>query len=448
MSRWISNWNPEDETFWKTEGKPIARRNLIWSIIAEHLGFSVWMMWSVVAPRLPKLGFAYSTDQLFTLVAVPGLVGSLMRFPYTFAVPKFGGRNWTIVSALLLLIPTTLLVMLMGRPDTPFWLMLLAASTAGLGGGNFASSMANISFFYPDKEKGFALGLNAAGGNIGVSSVQLIVPLVIGIGATQAKPALQNAGLMWIPFIILAALGAYAFMNNLSSARSNFSDQMLVVRRKHTWIMAFLYVATFGSFVGYAAAFPLLLKTQFPEVTSNLAFLGALVGSIARPIGGKLADRLGGSRVTAWNFVAMAALTGGVLHFVQIHSFGGFLATFLLLFITSGIGNGSTFRMIPVIFREQCLREAPMGEAAKAAALVQARRESAAVLGLSSAIGAVGGYLIPRSFGASLKATGSPSTALTCFLAYYLVSLGVTWWYYRRRSFLVKRMPGLADANA
>jgi NNP family nitrate/nitrite transporter-like MFS transporter len=448
MSAWITHWNPENERFWQAEGKGIARRNLIWSILAEHIGFSVWMMWSVVTPRLPKMGFSYTTEELFTLVAVPGLIGSLMRFPYTFAVPKFGGRNWTVVSALLLLIPTVLLATLVNRPDTPFWVMLAAAATAGLGGGNFASSMANISFFYPDKEKGYALGLNAAGGNIGVSSVQLIVPVVIGIGATAGRPSLQNAGLMWIPLIAVAALGAYLFMNNLTSARSNFADQMAVVRRKHTWIMSFLYVATFGSFVGYSAAFPLLLKTQFPEVSANLAFLGPLVGSIARPVGGKLADRLGGSRVTWWNFLAMALLSYGVLHAVQTHHFAAFLITFLLLFVTSGIGNGSTFRMIPVIFREQCLREAPAGEEARTNALARARRETAAVLGLSSAIGAVGGYLIPRSFGASIKATGSPSTALNWFLAYYVVSILVTWWYYRRRSFLAKQLPGLADANA
>jgi NNP family nitrate/nitrite transporter-like MFS transporter len=326
--------------------------------------------------------------------------------------------------------------------------MLLAASTAGLGGGNFASSMANISYFYPDKEKGFALGLNAAGGNIGVSSVQLIVPLVIGIGAVGGKPALQNAGLMWIPLILIAALGAFLFMDNLSSARSNIKDQLLVVQRKHTWIMSVLYVATFGSFVGYSAAFPLLLKTQFPEVSANLAFLGPLVGSIARPIGGWVADKLGGSKVTQWNFVAMALATLGVMHFVSVHGFAGFMLTFLLLFITSGIGNGSTFRMIPVIFRENCLRRAASGEANREDVLLQARRETAAVLGLSSAIGAIGGYLIPRSFGASIKATGGPSTALSWFLAYYVVCIGMTWWYYRRRSFLAKRLPGLADANA
>ncbi len=448
MSRWINTWNPEDAAFWKSKGKGIARRNLIWSIIAEHIGFSVWMMWSVVAPRLPEMGFSYTTDQLFTLVAVPGLVGALMRFPYTFAVPKFGGRNWTIASALLLMIPTIALVSFVNHPQTPYWLILLAAATAGFGGGNFASSMANISFFYPDNEKGYALGLNAAGGNIGVSSVQLIVPIVIGIGAVTGRPALQNAGLMWIPLIAIAAFGAYRFMNNLTTARSNLRDQLLIVRRKHTWIMSVLYVATFGSFVGYAAAFPLLLRTQFPEVTANLAFLGALVGSLARPIGGKLADKLGGAKVTWWNFVAMAVATLGVMHFISVHGFAGFLTMFLLLFITSGVGNGSTFRMIPVIFREQCLRNATDGNFGRENALGQAHRETAAVLGLSSAIGAIGGYLIPRSFGASIKATGGPSTALSWFLVYYVVCIGITWWYYRRRSFLAKRLPGLADANA
>src|SRR3984893_5330700 len=170
---WISEWNPEDEKFWESKGKFIAKRNLIWSILAEHLGFSIWMIWSIVAPKLPQAGSHYTTDQLFQLIALPGLVGSLIRFPYTFAVPRFGGRNWTIVSAALLFIPTIALAYFIARPETPFWLMLIVTATAGLGGGNFASSMANISFFYPNRMKGWALGLNAAGGNIGVSSVQL-----------------------------------------------------------------------------------------------------------------------------------------------------------------------------------------------------------------------------------------------------------------------------------
>ena len=443
-TRWISEWRPDDEAFWKAKGKRIAGRNLFWSIVAEHLGFSVWLIWSVVAARLPKVGFTYSTEQLFTIVALPGLIGSLMRFPYTFAVPRFGGRNWTIVSALLLFIPATLLAVLVTRPATPFWLMALGAATAGLGGGNFSSSMANISFFYPDREKGYALGLNAAGGNIGVSTVQLLIPIVLGLpifnlylGQPQGPGHifLQNAGLFWMPLIAIAVAGAARYMNNLTSARSTFRDQVVVVRHKHTWIMSWLYIGTFGSFIGYSAAFPLLLKTQFPQMTMNLAFLGALVGSVARPLGGKLADRIGGSRVTLWNFVAMGLATLGVIHFLREHSFAGFLATFLVLFVTTGVGNGSTFRMIPVIFRRQHLRAAQgQGAAAEAQALDVARRESAAVLGFTAAIGACGGYLIPRSFGASIHATGHIDAALLGFLAYYITCVGLTWWFYARRA--------------
>jgi MFS transporter, NNP family, nitrate/nitrite transporter len=447
MSRWIDHWNPEDEAFWEKEGKFIARRNLFWSILAENIGFSVWLVWSITATKLPSVGFKYTTDQLFALVSLPGLIGAFMRFPYTFAVPKFGGRNWTIVSALALFIPTLSLIYLVQRPDTPFWMMMAAAATAGLGGGNFASSMANISFFYPDRKKGYALGLNAAGGNIGVSTVQLLVPIVITIGGAGVH--LANAGIMWLPLIALASFGAFFFMDNLTSAKSNFRDQVSVAKRKHTWIMSFLYIGTFGSFVGYSGAFPLLLKTQFPSVTANLAFLGPLVGSLARPLGGKLADRLGGARVTFWNFVAMGFATAGVLYFVQSHQFGGFLFSFLALFVTTGIGNGSTFRMIPAIFRTEAMEGVDTGnEAAVAEAQRTARRESAAVIGISSAIGAFGGFFIPRSLGASIKATGGPSTAFTLFLACYALCVVVTWWYYLRVSFMAKQAPSLAHANA
>jgi NNP family nitrate/nitrite transporter-like MFS transporter len=456
--RWIETWNPDDPTFWQTSGRSVARRNLWWSILAENLGFSVWLIWSVVATRLPKAGFPYTTDQLFSLVALPGLVGALMRFPYTFAVPRFGGRNWTIVSALLLFIPTASLALLVTRPETPFWLMAMAAATAGLGGGNFASSMANISFFFPDREKGFALGLNAAGGNIGVSTVQLLIPLVLawpilnlyqGTPRGPARIYLQNAGLFWMPLIAVAVVGAALFMNNLSSARSTFKDQVVVTRRRHTWVMAWLYIGTFGSFIGYSAAFPLLIKTQFPAVTMNLAFLGALVGSLARPLGGKLADRVGGARVTLFNFVAMGLATLGVIFCLRAHSFGGFLAMFLALFVTTGLGNGSTFRMIPVIFRRESLRAVEgQGPEAERRALETARRESAAVLGFTSAIGACGGYLIPRSFGASIKATGSAETALLAFLAFYATCVTFTWWFYARRRAVATGVAsaGLAEA--
>ncbi|MGA6967846.1 MAG: MFS transporter [Xanthobacteraceae bacterium] len=453
---WLSEWNPEDENFWKSKGKAIAKRNLIWSIVAEHLGFSIWLIWSIVATKLPQAGFHYTTDQLFQLVALPGLIGSLMRFPYTFAVTTFGGRNWTIFSATVLFIPTLALAYFVTQPDTPFWLMLLVAATAGLGGGNFASSMANISFFYPDRIKGWALGLNAAGGNIGVSGVQLLTPLLLGFGLIslyQATPTaeglyLQNAGLMWILPLVIAVIGAFFFMNNLTSARSTFKDQLAIVKRKHTWIMSYIYIGTFGSFIGYSAAFPLLIKTQFPAVTVAIAFLGPLVGSLSRPLGGLLADKIGGAKVTFWNFIAMGAATIGVMYFVDIKGFAGFLTMFLILFVTTGVGNGSTYRMIPSIFREEKLKEARgSGETGRALALKAAGIEAAAALGFIGAIGACGGYLIPRGFGASIAATGAPHLALQIFLAFYVTCIALTWWHYLRKSLLVMRAPSLAQAR-
>jgi NNP family nitrate/nitrite transporter-like MFS transporter len=450
MSRWIAEFDPEDETFWERDGKRIARRNLVWSIVAENIGFSVWLLWSVVAPRLPSAGFAYTTDQLFLLIALPGLVGAVMRFPYTFAVPKLGGRNWTIASALLLLVPTLSLAWLVARPATPFWMMALAASSAGLGGGNFASSMANISFFYPDREKGFALGLNAAGGNVGVSTVQLLVPIAVTLGAAAhvGGVRLSSAGLMWLPLIAVAALGATFFMDNLATVRSTFREQLAVASKKHTWIMSWLYVGTFGSFVGYSAAFPLLLRTQFPDAPSSLAFTGALVGAVARPIGGKIADRMGGARVTFWNFVSMGAASLGALACLGARSFPGFLAMFLVLFVTTGIGNGATFRMIPVIFRAESLRVA-RGDGAKEADGREraARRDGAAVIGIASAIGALGGYFIPQAFSASIRATGGVRAAFVGFLLFYVTCIAITWWHYVRTTFLVDRAPSLAAAK-
>jgi MFS transporter, NNP family, nitrate/nitrite transporter len=453
---WISEWSPEDESFWKTKGKFIARRNLIWSIVAEHLGFSIWLRWSIVATKLPQAGFPYTTDQLFQLVALPGLIGLLMRFPYTFAVTTFGGRNWTIFSATVLFIPTIALAYFVIRPETPFWLMLLVSATAGLGGGNFASSMANISFFYPDRMKGWALGLNAAGGNIGVSSVQLLTPILLGVGAVNlylASPGqggiyLQNAGLMWLLPLVVALFGAVFFMNNLTTARSTFKEQLAMVGRNHTWIMSYIYIGTFGSFIGYSAAFPLLIKTQFPTVTVGIAFLGPLVGSLVRPMGGLLADKIGGAIVTFWNFIAMSAATIGVLYFTATKDFSGFVAMFLVLFVATGIGNGSTYRMIPSIFREEKFRAGgDLGDAARAAALKSANIESGAALGFIGAVGACGGYLIPRGFGASIAATGTPHLALEIYLAFYASCLALTWWYYLRKSPLSSNTANLAEAR-
>jgi NNP family nitrate/nitrite transporter-like MFS transporter len=445
---WISDWDPENREFWESTGKHIARRNLIWSIVAEYLGFSIWLLWSILAVKLPQAGFHYTTDQLFQLVALPGLVGALARFPYAFAPAMFGGRNWTIVSAGVLFIPTLALAYFVTQPETPFSLMLIVAATAGLGGGNFASSMANISFFYPDRMKGWALGLNAAAGNLGVAVVQLITPLLLGFGFISlylTSPSadglyLQNAGLMWIVPLTVAVIGVYLFMNNLTSARSSFKEQLVILKRKHTWVMSYIYIGTFGSFIGYSAAFPLLLKTQFPAITVGLAFLGPLVGSISRPIGGLIADKIGGAKVTFWNFVAMGAATLGVMYFVDHKEFAGFLTMFLALFVLTGIGNGSAYRMIASIFREQKLSEArSQRETDRALALKEAGLEAAAAIGFIGGVGACGGYLIPSGFGASIAATGGPYFALAIFLLFYITCVCLTWWYYlRKTSFFAK----------
>ncbi len=462
-SRWIEQWEPEDDAFWAGTGQRVARRNLVWSIFAEFLGFSVWLTWSVVAIRLNDAGFHLSSGQLFTLVAVPNLVGATVRFPYTFAVPRFGGRNWTIVSALLLLIPTTLLAVMVANPSTPYWALLAAAATAGLGGGNFASSMANISFFYPNSRKGLALGLNAAGGNLGVAILQLVAPFAVTAGAIavvgggQGRAGslhLQNIGLMLMPFIVAAALCAWRFMDNLATARSSFRDQAVVARRRHTWTMSWLYVGTFGSFIGYSAGLPLLIKGQFADPNAiKYAFLGPLVGSITRPIGGWLADRLGGARVTLCNFGVMACAVVGVLFFLtnqeRSWAFAGFLAMFLVLFVATGVGNGSTFRMVPVIFRAHLAHQASETGAVvdQSAVAAAGRRESAAALGIISAIGAYGGFLIPQSFGLSTNATGGPQAALISFIAFYGSCMVLTWWCYLRTRVATARLPNLAWAR-
>jgi NNP family nitrate/nitrite transporter-like MFS transporter len=315
--------------------------------------------------------------------------------------------------------------------------------------------MANISFFFPKERKGSALGLNAGLGNLGVSAVQFVVPLVItaGVfGALGGEPQawvkgaetrqmwLQNAGFVWVPFILVSALAAWFGMNDIASAKASFSDQAVIFRRKHNWLMCWLYLGTFGSFIGYSAGFPLLIKSQFPEVNAlAYAFLGPLVGAVIRPFGGWLSDKLGGAPVTFWNFIAMALAVFGVLYFLPSGASGGnfygFLAMFMVLFLAAGIGNGSTFRMIPIIFLTERMREAEgKGGAAKEQAMRDANKEAAAVLGFSSAIGAYGGFFIPKSYGTSISMTGGPEGALYLFIVFYLTCIVMTWWYYSRKN--------------
>ena len=452
----LTLWTPEDREFWVRQGQAIANINLWISVPALFLAFAVWQLWSVVAVNLNAIGFNFTTNQLFWLAAAPALSGATLRIFYSFMVPIFGGRRWTALSTASLLIPAIGIGIAVQDPTTTYPTMLILALLCGLGGGNFSSSMANISFFFPQARKGSALGVNAGLGNLGVSSVQFLAPLVITMPIwlvfggdpqtiTDAQGQTreiwtQNAAFIWVPFIAIAAIAAWIGMNDIADARASFADQAVIVKRRHNWIMCWLYLGTFGSFIGYAAGFPLLIKSQFPEVNAlQFAWLGPLVGAIIRPFGGWLADKLGGARVTFWNFVVMAAAVMGVLYFLPSGGSGGhfygFLAMFMVLFLTTGIGNGSTFRMIPVIFTTERLREvAGREQAAQDQARKDGNKEAAAVLGFSSAIGAYGGFFIPKSYGTSISMTGGPEGALYLFIAFYLSCIVITWWFYARRN--------------
>ena len=447
----IHDWKPEDAAFWARTGNRIANRNLAISIPALLLAFAIWMMFSAVTVSLPQVGFTFTTDQLFWLAALPGLSGATLRIFYSFVVPLFGGRRWTAIATASLLIPAVWLGFAVQDPTTPYWQFVAIAILCGLGGGNFASSMSNISFFYPKAKQGFALGMNAGLGNLGVSVTQFVIPLVITFslfGAVAGAPQvaadgkllfLQNAGFVWVPFLVVCSVAAWFGMNDLTAARSSFAEQAVIFKRKHNWLMCWLYIGTFGSFIGFSAGFPMLIKTQFPDVNPmTYAFLGPLVGALMRSVGGWLSDKLGGALLTFWVFVLMVAGVFGVLQFLpsggEGGNFQGFLASFMALFVLTGIGNASTFRMIPVIFRTLHERWSANADAdGKTAATRQAGIESAAVIGFSSAIGAYGGFFIPKSYGSSIAMTGGPEMALYGFIAFYISCLVVTWWWYFRR---------------
>ncbi|AAP86018.1 Nitrate/nitrite transporter NarK (plasmid) [Cupriavidus necator H16] len=454
----LTRWEPENAAFWQSKGERIAYRNLGISIPALMLAFVVWMLWSVVAVNLDRAGFQFTKNQLFWLTALPALSGATLRIFYSFLVPVFGGRRFTAISTALLLIPALGMGFALRDPSTGYPTLLVLALLCGLGGANFSSSMANISFFFPKAKKGLATGLNAGIGNLGVSVVQFVTPLVVSVaifgalgGEPQQFPAneangttqslwLQNAGFIWVPFIVVSALAAWFGMHDIADAKASFAEQAVIFKRKHNWLMCWLYVGTFGSFIGFSAGLALLTKSQFPGVNPTAyAFLGPLVGALTRPVGGWISDKLGGARVTLWTFAGMIAAVFAVLAALPHDGAGGnfmyFLAAFVALFALTGIGNGSTFRMIPVIFLTERQRAAAgKGDVAQKQALQEAGKESAAVLGFSGAIGAYGGFFIPKSFGTSLELTGAADAALYCFIAFYLSCVLVTWWHYARRN--------------
>ncbi|MGK2904202.1 MAG: nitrate/nitrite transporter [Mycobacterium sp.] len=451
-NRDIAHWDAEDLDAWEgadggVAGKDIAKRNLIWSIFAEHVGFSVWSIWSVMVLFMPQDVYGIDPAGKFYLVAMPTLIGAFMRIPYTIAPARFGGRNWTIVSALLLLIPLMLTLWVMAQPGASYTTFMIIAAFAGFGGGNFASSMTNINAFYPQRLKGWALGLNAGGGNIGVPVIQLIGLLVI---ATIGNTAPYLVCAIYLVLVGLAALGAAVFMDNLGNQRSNLGAMVEAMRYKHSWVMSFLYIGTFGSFIGFSFAFGQVLQINFlaggdtPAAASlhaaQIAFLGPLLGSISRPFGGKLADKIGGGKITLYVFVAMIfaagiLVTAGVLDDSASGAptgaqMGAYVAGFILLFILSGLGNGSTYKMIPSIFEAKAQNHDEWSKDEKAA---WSRSMSGALIGFAGSVGALGGVFINIVLRMSYVSDAKSATnAFWVFLGFYVVCAFVTWFVFLR----------------
>lgn len=433
-AHWIDDWRPEDTAFWESTGKAIARRNLIFSILSEHIGFSVWSLWSVFVLFLGD-DYGFTPAQKFLLTTVPTGVGAVLRLPYTFAVAKFGGRNWTILSSLLLLVPCVLAGLVL-EPGVEFSTLLIVAAVAGVGGGNFSSSMSNIDSYYPQRLKGWALGLNAGGGNLGVAAVQLVG---LGVLATAGDDSPRMMLAVYIPLVVVSTLCAALFMDNLTHVSNDRRGMRDVSRDGHTWIMSFLYIGTFGSFIGFSFAFGQVLQVQFADQfdtavkAASLTFLGPLIGSLIRPVGGRLADKFGGARVTLLNFVGMAAGSSLVLVASIVESLPLFIVAFIALFTMSGLGNGSTYKMIPAIFQAKAARNVAAGADMDVEAR-NALRLSRSLIGIAGSVGAIGGVLVNLGLRQSFLSSGSADAAYIGFIAFYVVCVAVTWAVYLRPS--------------
>ncbi|HEU4674551.1 MAG TPA: nitrate/nitrite transporter [Motilibacteraceae bacterium] len=432
--RWIEHWEPEDPRFWEETGRGVARRNLAVSVLTEHVGFSVWTLWSVLVLFLGK-DYGFAPEQKFLLTTVPALVGSVLRLPYTLAVARFGGRTWTVASALLLLVPSVAAAVVL-EPGVGFGTLLVVAALAGVGGGNFASSMANINAFYPQRLKGRALGINAGGGNVGVATVQLAGLAVLAVLGVHHPRALLG---IYLPLVVVGAVLAALLMDNLATARNDTEAMRLVLREPHAWVLSLLYVGTFGSFIGFGFAFGQVLQVQFgdrfatPVDAAYLTFLGPLIGSLIRPVGGWFADRWGGARTTVATFMAMAAAGLLVLLASREESLALFVTAFVVLFALSGIGNGSTYAMIPAVFAARA-GAAVAGGSDESSEKTMAQRLSGALIGIAGAVGAFGGVLVNLAFRQSFLTTHRGDAAYAAFVVAYLVGAAMTWTVYVRRS--------------
>jgi NNP family nitrate/nitrite transporter-like MFS transporter len=519
----IKQWDVENEEFWETTGKKVASRNLWISIPSLLVGFAVWLYWGIITVQMVNLGFPFTTGELFTLSAIAGLTGATLRIPSSFLIRIAGGRNTIFFTTALLMIPATGTGFALMNDGTPLWVFQVLAVLSGIGGGNFASSMSNISFFYPKRKQGLALGLNAGLGNAGVTTMQILIPLVMTVGVIGAGRTLenssgwifgkipagtetwiQNAGFVWLIFLIPLAFLAWFKMDNIlvehvspnigsplssfgkisgmlglafipavaglfiilpapvglgwtwakyptialvivatvmllkllkGDIRTSLDRQYKIFGNKNTWIMSIIYTMTFGSFIGYSAGFALAIKVIFgfqhimvdgqwthDVVNANgpsalaFAWMGPFIGAFIRPIGGWVADKVGGARVTQWVAVVMIASALGVAYFMQQayqsatpeEFFVPFFLLFLVLFAATGVGNGSTFRTIAIVFDQE---------------------QAGPVLGWTSAVAAYGAFVVPQEFGEQIR-SGTPQYALWAFAAFYVVCLGLNWWFY------------------
>ncbi len=442
-SHTITDWDPENRQQWESGGERIAKRNLLWSVIAEHVGFSVWSLWSVMVLFMPQDVYGLSTADKFLIGATATLIGSCLRIPYTLATARFGGRNWTIFSAFVLAVPVIATILILANPGQPLWVYLACAALTGFGGGNFASSMTNINAFFPQRLKGWALGLNAGGGNIGVPAIQLVGLLVIATAGNR-EPYWVCA--VYLALLAAAGIGAALFMDNLQVPTVDTAAMRAATRDRDTWILSLLYIGTFGSFIGFSFAFGQVLQATFRAGgesaaqaslhAAQIAFLGPLLGSISRVYGGKLADRIGGGRVTLYVLGGMIAAGGLLIAAATVAGsgapsggvLGAYVLGFIALFLLSGLGNGSVYKMIPSIFEAKA-RSKDIDEAARTH---YSRAMSGAVIGIAGAIGGLGGVGINLVLRASYQAHGTATVAFWVFGVFYLVAAVITWKVYVR----------------
>ena len=420
----IAHWDPENEKFWKKYGEKVAKQNLYVSTWALTLSFVVWTLWATIAAQLNQVGFHFSDAEIFTLAALPGLVGATCRLFYTYMPGIIGGKNWTLISTALLLLPIIGLGGALQDTSTSYDTFFMLVAFIGVAGGNFSSSMANIGFFFPKKNKGLALGINAGVGNLGVSLIYLTAPLLLGwnlgifgaplINSAGQEVFLQNVCYFWAVPTVLTLILIWIFMDNLNIPKQSPKSILSIFGNKHTWLMTWIYTCGFGQFIGYSAALMLLLNREFPEVSMAWgAFLGPFIGAGMRPVGGWLADKFdSGSKITLYSLFVMLASCVIVLIGIQSHNFPMFFGAFLMLFLTTGFVNGASFRMIPYIFSNPV--------------------HSSLVTGFTAAIAAYGAFLIPKIFGWAYSNYNLVTPAFYVLIAFTVITIAITWIFYAR----------------